>query len=93
MYFSSKIYTDAKILEKDLNHLIGARAQARRGISWEGKQAMLEDLDRRIERLEFLGKQIRRSRRNKHKDVSNGETPAHRRASFSLQKSEEDGKF
>ena len=88
MYFSSKIYTDAKLLEKDLKHLIGARAQARRGISWKGKQAMLEDLDRRIERLEFLGKQIRRSRRNKHKDVSNGETPARRRASFSLEKSE-----
>jgi len=88
MYFSSKIYTDAKLLEKDLKHLIGARAQARRGISWEGKQAMLEDLDRRIERLEFLGKQIRRSRRNKHKDVSNGETPARRRASFALEKSE-----
>ena len=88
MYFSSKIYTDAKLLEKDLKHLIGARAQARRGISWEGKEAMLADMDRRIERLEFLGKQIRRSRRNKHKVVSNGETPARRRASFSLEKSE-----
>ena len=88
MYFSSKLYTDVKILEKDLKHLIGARAQARRGISWEGKEAMLADMDRRIERLEFLGKQIRRSRRNKHKDVSNGETPARRRARFSLEKSE-----
>ena len=63
MYFSSKLYTDVKILEKDLKHLIGARAQARRGISWEGKEAMLADMDRRIERLDFLRRQINRNKR------------------------------
>lgn len=65
MFLETKIYTDKdlRVLEEDLQHLKGGRGFCSRSISWPGKQATLDEIDRRIERLEFLRKQIRRHKR------------------------------
>jgi hypothetical protein len=61
----TKIYTDKDLstLERDLQHLISGRGLCRRSVSWPGKQAELDKLDKWISRLEFLRKQIRRHKR------------------------------
>lgn len=65
MFFETKIYTDKdlRVLEEDLKHLTNGRAMCRRGISYPGKQEQLEYYEKRISRLEFLRKQIRRHKR------------------------------